>query len=112
MFFLDHSNLLLRVSRQGSGYQSLPIWVAHDCNLSDKVFLCFIDRPVTFLYNTLHYYEHCLRDKPALKKKLVGAIIGKFACKRKTWNHNFLNQNTLCAGNSLSDPQMSFNSWK
>lgn len=36
----------------------------------------FHDRPVTFLYNTLHYYEHCLRDKPALKKKLVGAIIG------------------------------------
>lgn len=36
----------------------------------------FHDRPITYLYNTLHYYEHCLRDKPALKKKLVGAIIG------------------------------------
>ncbi|XP_058942997.2 mediator of RNA polymerase II transcription subunit 23 [Pocillopora verrucosa] len=34
----------------------------------------FHDRPVTYLYNTLHYYEHCLRDKASLKKKLVGAI--------------------------------------
>lgn len=36
------------------------------------------DRPITFLFNTLNYYEHCLRDKPSLKKKLVGAIIGEF----------------------------------
>lgn len=36
----------------------------------------FHDRPITFLFNTLNYYEHCLRDKPSLKKKLVGAIIG------------------------------------
>lgn len=35
-----------------------------------------IDRPITYLYNTLHYYELKLRDKPALKKKLVGSIIG------------------------------------
>ena len=44
---------------------------------------CSKDRPITYLYNTLHYYEHCLRDKPALKKKLVGAIIGEFACLYK-----------------------------
>ena len=36
------------------------------------------DRPITFLFNTLNYYENCLRDKPSLKKKLVGAIIGEF----------------------------------
>ena len=45
------------------------------------LFVCCIDRPITFLYNTLHYYEQCLRDKPALKKKLVGAITGELACK-------------------------------
>ncbi|XP_037977902.2 mediator of RNA polymerase II transcription subunit 23 [Plutella xylostella] len=36
----------------------------------------FHDRPVTFLYNTLHYYETKLRDKPLLKKKLVYAVLG------------------------------------
>ena len=42
------------------------------------LFFVSTDRPITFLYNTLNYYEHCLRDKPSLKKKLVGAIIGEF----------------------------------
>ncbi|CAL1290327.1 unnamed protein product [Larinioides sclopetarius] len=36
----------------------------------------FHDRPLTYLYNTLHYYEQKLRDRPPLKKKLVSAIIG------------------------------------
>ncbi|OWR46814.1 mediator of RNA polymerase II transcription subunit 23 isoform X1 [Danaus plexippus] len=36
----------------------------------------FHDRPVTFLYNTLHYYESKLRDKPLLKRKLVTAVLG------------------------------------
>lgn len=31
----------------------------------------FHDRPVTYLYNTLHYYEKKLRDNPLLKKKMV-----------------------------------------
>ena len=35
------------------------------------------DRPVTYLYNTLHYYEQRLREKATLKKKLVGAVIGQ-----------------------------------
>ena len=34
------------------------------------------DRPMTYLYNTLHYYEKRLKDRPPLKKKLVSAIIG------------------------------------
>lgn len=38
----------------------------------------FHDRPVTYLYNTLHYYERKLRDVPVLKKKLVTAVIGAF----------------------------------
>lgn len=29
------------------------------------------DRPVTYLYNTLNFYERKLRDRPALKKYLV-----------------------------------------
>ncbi|XP_041987313.1 mediator of RNA polymerase II transcription subunit 23 [Aricia agestis] len=36
----------------------------------------FHDRPVTFLYNTLHYYESKLRDKALLKRKLVNAVLG------------------------------------
>ncbi|KFM78814.1 Mediator of RNA polymerase II transcription subunit 23, partial [Stegodyphus mimosarum] len=36
----------------------------------------FHDRPVTYLYNTLHYYEQKLKDRPPMKKKLVSAIIG------------------------------------
>ncbi|XP_022090298.1 mediator of RNA polymerase II transcription subunit 23-like isoform X2 [Acanthaster planci] len=35
----------------------------------------FHDHPVTYLFNTLHYYEKKLRDRPLLKRKLVGAII-------------------------------------
>ncbi|XP_051162012.1 mediator of RNA polymerase II transcription subunit 23 [Leptopilina boulardi] len=36
----------------------------------------FHDRPVTYLYNTLHYYERNLRDRPNLKRRLVSAILG------------------------------------
>ena len=38
----------------------------------------FHDRPVTYLYNTLHYYEQKLKDKPQLKRKLVHSVIGAF----------------------------------
>ncbi|KAH0954985.1 hypothetical protein HN011_002731 [Eciton burchellii] len=36
----------------------------------------FHDRPVTYLYNTLHYYERKLRDRPSLKRRLVSAVLG------------------------------------
>ncbi|XP_056641984.1 mediator of RNA polymerase II transcription subunit 23 isoform X1 [Diorhabda carinulata] len=36
----------------------------------------FHDRPVTYLYNTLHYYESKLRERPPLKRKLVAAVLG------------------------------------
>ncbi|MEQ2188391.1 Mediator of RNA polymerase II transcription subunit 23, partial [Goodea atripinnis] len=39
-----------------------------------KCLLC-ADRPVTYLYNTLHYYERHLRDRTNLKRKLVHAIM-------------------------------------
>ncbi|XP_071393604.1 mediator of RNA polymerase II transcription subunit 23 isoform X7 [Centroberyx affinis] len=35
----------------------------------------FHDRPVTYLYNTLHYYERHLRERTNLKRKLVHAIM-------------------------------------
>lgn len=35
----------------------------------------FHDRPITYLYNTLHYYENNLRENAAIKKKLVSVII-------------------------------------
>ena len=36
----------------------------------------FHDRPITYLYNTYHFYEATLRDKILLKRKLVSNIIG------------------------------------
>ncbi|KAG1666788.1 Mediator of RNA polymerase II transcription subunit 23 [Nymphon striatum] len=36
----------------------------------------FHDQPITYLHNTLHYYERNLKERPALKKKLVASIIG------------------------------------
>ncbi|XP_044532921.1 mediator of RNA polymerase II transcription subunit 23 isoform X6 [Gracilinanus agilis] len=42
----------------------------------------FHDRPVTYLYNTLHYYERHLRERPTLKRKLVHAIIGSLKDNR------------------------------
>uniref|UniRef100_A0A1B6D9V1 Mediator of RNA polymerase II transcription subunit 23 n=1 Tax=Clastoptera arizonana TaxID=38151 RepID=A0A1B6D9V1_9HEMI len=36
----------------------------------------FHDRPVTYLYNTLHYYERNLRERPLLKRRLVSAVLG------------------------------------
>ena len=35
----------------------------------------FHDRPITYLYNTLHYYDSKLAGRPSLKRKLVGAIV-------------------------------------
>lgn len=42
----------------------------------------FHDRPVTYLYNTLHYYEVHLRQRAFLKRKLVHAIIGSLKDNR------------------------------
>ncbi|XP_078068990.1 mediator of RNA polymerase II transcription subunit 23 isoform X2 [Mustelus asterias] len=42
----------------------------------------FHDRPVTYLYNTLHYYERHLRDRTNLKRKLVHAVIGSLKDNR------------------------------
>ena len=34
----------------------------------------FHQRPMTYLYNTLHYYEDRLRDRAPLRKKIVASI--------------------------------------
>lgn len=72
----------------------------------------FHDRPVTFLYNTLHYYERKLRDCPVLKKKLVTAVIGSFKEVRPAnWAlteafQNYLAQDSgpLAAGGTTANP--------
>ncbi|OXA58541.1 Mediator of RNA polymerase II transcription subunit 23 [Folsomia candida] len=43
---------------------------------SIEMTLLRMDRPITYLYNTFHYYETRLRDKPLLKRKLVSSIMG------------------------------------
>ncbi|KAF2353316.1 Mediator complex subunit Med23 [Trinorchestia longiramus] len=44
----------------------------------------FHDHPITYLYNTLHYYEGRLRESPKLKRQLVAAVIGN-SVKPKGW---------------------------
>ncbi|CAB3994477.1 Mediator of RNA polymerase II transcription subunit 23, partial [Paramuricea clavata] len=39
----------------------------------------FHDRPITYLYNTLYYYNHMLNQRQASRKKLVSVVIGAFA---------------------------------
>lgn len=51
-------------------------------------YLCLLprlraDRPVTYLYNTLHYYERHLRDRTNLKRKLVHAIMSSLKVGRE-----------------------------
>ena len=36
----------------------------------------FHPKPLTYLYNSLHYYERVVRDKPMLKRKLIFAVTG------------------------------------
>lgn len=47
------------------------------------LYLC-VDRPVTYLYNTLHYYERHLRDRTNLKRKLVHAIMSSLKVGKET----------------------------
>ncbi|KAG5667969.1 hypothetical protein PVAND_015928 [Polypedilum vanderplanki] len=46
----------------------------------------FHDRPITYLYNTLFYYETKLRDRPFVKRMLVGTIIMSLKdVREKNW---------------------------
>lgn len=47
--------------------------------------LCIItDRPIQYLYNTLHFYERKLRNRPPSKKRLVAAVCGALSDMRPT----------------------------
>ncbi|CAG9771045.1 unnamed protein product [Ceutorhynchus assimilis] len=54
----------------------------------------FHDRPVTYMYNTLHYYEAKLRDRPPLKRKLVAAVLGNLKETLSEPYQAFLNRNS------------------
>ncbi|CAN7945661.1 unnamed protein product, partial [Ixodes pacificus] len=55
----------------------LQLCLTWQCFIVDLTTGCSCaDRPLTYLYNTLHYYEQKLKDRPPLKKKLVAAITG------------------------------------
>ena len=41
----------------------------------------FHQKPITFLYNTLHYFERRIRENPFLKKKLIYSITGALKVK-------------------------------
>lgn len=41
-------------------------------------------KPITYLYNTLHYYELLLRNRSSLRKKLIYSIAGEILEKDKT----------------------------
>ena len=45
----------------------------------------FHDRPMTYLYNTLHYYETKLRERSSLKKKLVSSIMEALKERPQGW---------------------------
>merc|ERR1719334_169697 len=34
----------------------------------------FHDKPITYLYNTLHYYENILRNRPSLRRLIVSLV--------------------------------------
>ena len=46
----------------------------------------FHDRPITYLYNTLHYYEEKVRESTTVKKQLVHAVVmSQHEVKPKGW---------------------------
>lgn len=59
----------------------------------------FHDQPITFLYNTLHYYEAKLRTKPFIKRRLVASVLNPFReIRSKDWAlseeyNNYINTN-------------------
>uniref|UniRef100_A0A8C2BY29 Mediator of RNA polymerase II transcription subunit 23 n=1 Tax=Cyprinus carpio TaxID=7962 RepID=A0A8C2BY29_CYPCA len=62
----------------------LPASSPHSPQMINEIghLLLYCDRPVTYLYNTLHYYERHLRDRTNLKRKLVHAIMSSLKDNR------------------------------
>ena len=64
----------------------------------------FHNQPITFLYNTLHYYESKLRNKPAIKKKLVASVLNSFRdLRQRDWalTDDYLNYMNAYSSNHL-----------
>lgn len=73
----------------------------------------FHDRPITYLYNTLFYYEMKLRDRPALKRLLVGAIITSLKeVREKNWalteQYQMYIKNQLMPDETTWNPDLSY----
>ncbi|XP_037090079.1 mediator of RNA polymerase II transcription subunit 23-like isoform X3 [Pollicipes pollicipes] len=110
--FAPEDVLAEQQSKTAQAYQSLPVYFSNICFrflpvfdiLIQRILECpqgdaiglildqmgslykFHDRPVTFLYNTLHYYEKPLSEWPQIKRKLVTVIIDSQAdVKPKGW---------------------------
>lgn len=48
--------------------------------------LCVVDHPITYLYNTLHYYHKILVQRAAYKRRLVTTIWSKGLLAIVTFN--------------------------
>lgn len=69
----------------------------------------FHDRPVTYLYNTLHYYERKLRDRPPLKRRLVSAVLGSLKDIRPAgWSLSEAYQNYMTTDDSSWVPELDY----
>lgn len=66
----------------------------------------FHDRPITYLYNTLFYYEAKLRDRPFLRRLLIGTItLALKDVREKNWA--LTDQYQLYVKNQMSDDSTS-----
>jgi len=56
----------------------------------------FHDKPMCYLYNTFHYYEALMRDRPKLKKTIVANIYGDknyfLQCLKKSFHTEALKE--------------------
>lgn len=69
----------------------------------------FHDQPITLLYNTLHYYEPKLRNKPAIKRKLLAAVLGPFReLRSKDWALSDDYQNYIANANADWSPGLEY----
>lgn len=68
----------------------------------------FHDRPITYLYNTLFYYELKLRDRPLLKRMLIGTIIQSLSSVREK-NWALTEQYQMYVKNQISEESPSSN---
>ncbi|KAL5016931.1 hypothetical protein ScPMuIL_006520 [Solemya velum] len=72
----------------------------------------FHDRPITYLYNTLHYYEKRLVARPILKRRLVHSIVGalKDTSRPPNWclSDNFIKYTQSPADNINWLPEMDY----